>query len=471
VDAELPFEVLVLEDEPVMRRVLARAVRTSEPRARVSEAATEDSARALLRQRAFDLLFLDVRLSSDPEDTAGLDVLDDVRSLGSNAHVTIVSGHSELALVRRAFLSGANGYLEKGAYSPVDLANELAAARLRRAGANRVSPRADRPSVPSCAVDGLIGDGLAMRRLRETIARTARASEPVLILGETGTGKELVARAVHALDRAGHPFLPMNCGALPGPLFESTLFGHVRGSFTGADASRNGMLLDAEGGTVFLDEIGDLPREHQVALLRVVQQRVVLPLGGTREVPFQARILAATHVDLHGRVAEGRFREDLFHQLNVLELRVPSLRERAEDIPLLCDALLAKADPERTKRLSTAALDALMRAPLRGNVRELENLLRRAVLLAGGDVIEVADLRLHPGLASADRGDKLASMFMELPGAHNEKIDALERSVLDRTLRACHDNGTAAARQLGLDRKAFARRSQRLGVPSSRPKR
>ncbi len=253
-----------------------------------------------------------------------------------------------------------------------------------------------------------MGHSHAMGALRELVARVARSQAPVHITGESGTGKELVARLIHDSGaRADAPFVPVNCGAIPSELMESELFGHKRGSFTGAIADKRGLVQSAEGGTLFLDEVADLPLHMQVKLLRLIQEKTVRPIGEQREVPVDVRVLSATHKSLSELVAQGRFREDLFYRINVIEIRVPALREHAEDIPELADAMLQRLSARIGAQLPTATPEAravLQRYAFPGNVRELENILERAIALSSSGVIDIEDLQLrHPTAVDGSR--------------------------------------------------------------------
>src|SRR5208283_2818183 len=246
----------------------------------------------------------------------------------------------------------------------------------------------------------LLGHSMAMQNLRELIARVARSQAPVHITGESGTGKELVARLIHGLGaRSAAPFVPVNCGAIPSELMESEFFGHRRGSFTGAVSDKQGLIQSAEGGTLFLDEVADLPLHMQVKLLRVIQEKAIRPIGEQRETPIDVRVLSATHKNLSELVAEGKFREDLFYRVNVIELRVPSLRERPEDVPELAEAILRRLGRRMkitTPALSHEALAALEAYGFPGNVRELENILERALTLSTSGEVRASDIQLRP---------------------------------------------------------------------------
>jgi two-component system response regulator PilR (NtrC family) len=303
---------------------------------------------------------------------------------------------------------------------------------------------------------------------------------PVLVHGESGTGKELVARAIHDVSPRGQmPFVAVNCGAIPENLLEAEFFGYRKGAFTGANEDREGFFQAAQGGTLFLDEIGDLPLAMQSKLLRVIQERAVRPIGATAEQAVNVRIVSATHRDLGAEVHAGRFRQDLFYRLNVIQIIIPPLRERISDLPAICAAVLARiaADAGITPvpTLSPGALDHLLRYPFAGNVRELENLLHRALALAGGTVIERADLGL-PETAFADTIDEPPRALAEpaeaapavapvpLPNDLAAYLDDVERDILERALERHRYNRTAAGASLGLSLRQMRYRMARLGI-------
>src|ERR1700741_490164 len=343
----------------------------------VTTADTIGAATRELRGGAFDLCLTDMRLP----DGDGLDIVEWIQTHKPQTPVAVITAHVNVETAVRALNLGAFDSISK----PLDVAalRKLIAATLKLGGSSESTLQL--PQIK------LLGRSPAMEQLREMIERVARSQAPVHIYGESGTGKELVAHLIHdAGARRDGPFVPVNCGAIPTELMESELFGHKKGSFTGAIADKQGLIQSAEGGTLFLDEIADLPLHMQVKLLRVIQEKSVRPVGESKEEPVDVRILSATHKNLADLVAEGRFREDLFYRINVIEMRVPSLRERKEDSPELAEALLARlgrrmrVDPPR---LDSSALTALREYSFPGNVRELENVLERATTLCAGGVI------------------------------------------------------------------------------------
>src|SRR6267142_1163101 len=313
------------------------------------------------------------------------------------------------------------------------------------------------------AAQRLLGASPAMQNMREMIARVARSQAPVHIFGESGTGKELVAKLIHESGpRRDGPFVPVNCGAIPTELMESELFGHKRGSFTGAVSDKRGLIQSAEGGTLFLDEIADLPLHMQVKLLRVIQEKAVRPLGEQLEVGVDVRVLSATHKNLSTLVAEGKFREDLFYRVNVIELRVPSLRERPEDVAELAEVILrrlGRSMKTSSPMLGKDALDALEVYAFPGNVRELENILERAITLSASGEVRASDIQLRP-----TRGDALAGANTPSGGALGNHLEDIERDAIRRALEQTRYNKTAAAKVLGMSFRALRYRIKKLGI-------
>jgi len=340
-------------------------------------------------------------------------------------------------------------------------------------------------AAPGAQGPRLLGHSPVMAALRQLIARVARSQAPVHITGESGTGKELVARLIHDSGaRADGAFVPVNCGAIPSELMESELFGHKRGSFTGAVADKKGLLQSAEGGTLFLDEVADLPLHMQVKLLRVIQEKTVRPVGEQREVAIDVRVLSATHKPLAELVSQGRFREDLYYRINVIELQVPALRDHAEDIQELAASMLQRLSARSgvsTPRLSSEAQDALQSYAFPGNVRELENILERALALSAPGLIDVGDLQLRPvstaptpaGSAAslpapgepAGSAPATAALAASAPGgALGDQLEHMEREAIIRALEQTRYNKTAAARLLGMSFRALRYRVKKLGI-------
>jgi DNA-binding NtrC family response regulator len=312
-----------------------------------------------------------------------------------------------------------------------------------------------------------VGSSPSMERVKRLVGRVADADAPVLIQGETGSGKEMVARAIHhGGRRSNQPFLAVNCSALPGTLIESLIFGHQRGAFTGAVQRVRGQLELAGGGTLLLDEIAEMPGELQAKLLRVLEDRRFRPLGAEEELPLRARVLAATHVDLQRRIAEGLFREDLFYRLNVVSIEVPPISERGDDVVELLHAF--SGDLQRKLRFTERAIDWIRMRRWPGNVRELRNAVERLALLSDSDVIDVPVLEELIGAQLGDGAreiDKMARAILALPNRIGSKLDVLERAVLHHAIEMCSGNKSAAARLLGVHRKSLERRLHSLAEP------
>jgi DNA-binding NtrC family response regulator len=457
------MKILIVDDQRSARRVLREMISTLQD-VEIFEAGTVADALAAVERTPPDLLLLDIRLSSDARDRGGLDVLRKLRSTGSGIPAVMVTSLVELGEIREAMRSGAQDYVLKDELCPEMLLPVVESFRERLALRGEVARLRERVE-GAWGIGAIVGSSRAMENVRRLVRRVADASATVLIRGDTGTGKELVARALHELSpRRNSPFIAVNCSALPGTLIESLVFGHERGAFTGAERRTRGQLELAGSGTILLDEIAEMPGELQAKLLRVLEDRRFRPLGAEEERPLQARVLAATHVDLERRIAEGRFREDLFYRLNVVTIPVPSLAERVQDIPELVFSFVS--DLPRKLRFSEAAMDWLSRRPWSGNVRELRNVIERIALLAEDDAIDVPTLEElasvpSPGDARIEIG-RMARSLLALPDRLGSKLDVIERAVLHHAIESCGGNKSAAARLIGVDRKALERRWERL---------
>src|ERR1700732_2134383 len=369
--------VLVVDDEPDLCELLSITLQRMDLDPRT--AATVGAAQRMLKTERYDLCLTDMQLP----DGDGLELVEWIQQYAPTVPVAVITAHGNMETAVRALKLGAFDFVSK----PLDLAG------LRKLVATAIKMSDDHAGDTAVYGPQLLGTSSVMEKLREMIHRVARSQAPVHISGESGTGKELVAKLIHESGpRRDGPFIPVNCGAIPTELMESELFGHKRGSFTGAVSDKKGLIQSAEGGTLFLDEIADLPLHMQVKLLRVIQEKAVRPIGEQLEVGVDVRILSATHKNLSALVAEGKFREDLFYRVNVIELRAPSLRERPEDVPELAEAILRRLG-RRMKitppMLSQEARAALVSYPFPGNVRELENILERAITLStSGEISE-----------------------------------------------------------------------------------
>jgi two-component system response regulator PilR (NtrC family) len=464
-----PSSALIVDDEHDIRELLVLTL--GRMGLRTDTAANMAAARAQLAQHSYDLCLTDMRLP----DGSGIDLVAEISAHHPNTPTAVITAFGNVEAAVDALKAGAFDFVSK----PVDLAvlrglvqRALDLNQRRREVGDKL--RAD------AGLGRLGGHSPAMQTLRATVAKVARSQAPIAINGESGVGKELVARTIHAEGgRASGPFVPVNCGAIPAELMESEFFGHKKGSFTGAHADKAGLFQAADGGTLFLDEIAELPLPMQVKLLRAIQEKSIRPVGASTEVQVDVRILSATHKDLGALVADGRFRHDLYYRINVIELRVPPLRERGDDLPILADAILsrlAQGQGRAVPQLGPDALAALRAYPFPGNVRELENILERALALADGDLIEAADLRLPAGGSSkpttaapapapavgADPRtlDPRDTASSRLP----EYMEQLERDAIQQALLENRYNKTRAAQALGITFRALRYKLKKLGI-------
>ena len=464
--------VLVVDDEADLCELLSLTL--GRLGLDVDTADSVGSARDLLARNRYSLCLTDMRLP----DGTGIELVREVAARGDTP-IAVITAYGSAENAVAALKAGAFDYLAK----PVDL-EQLRL--LVRSALARPPAGGSPPQQQMRGIDRLRGEAPSMRHLRSMIERLAHSMAPVAIFGESGSGKELVARAIHdASARRLMPFVAVNCGAIPEALMEAEFFGYKKGAFTGAERDRDGFFHAAAGGTLFLDEVAELPLAMQVKLLRSIQERRVRKVGSTTEDPVDVRILSATHQDLAKLVAAGRFRQDLYYRLNVIELHVPSLRERSEDIAMLADVILdrlaQRAGAERV-RLSPEALRELRSYPFPGNVRELENVLERGVALAAGRELTAADLMLPavetPSEADADEPVPAFAEEVEpvsdaegvdlppdgVPPDLPAYLDAVESAALRAALRKTGGNRTAAAQLLGLTFRQFRYRMQRLGL-------
>ncbi len=450
--------VLVVDDEPDLVELVSLTL--ARMQLDTQSAGDVTGAKKLLKAHSFDLCLTDMRLP----DGDGLDLLEWINTHKPGMPCAVITAHGNVESAVRALKLGAFDFVSK----PLD----LGVLRKLVASAIKLSSSADTAQTTRQG-PLLVGRAPVMDRLREMIARVARSQAPVHVSGESGTGKELVARMIHSSGaRADGPFVPVNCGAIPSELMESELFGHKRGSFTGAVADKPGVIQSAEGGTLFLDEVADLPLHMQVKLLRVIQEKAVRPVGEQREVPVDVRIVSATHKNLAELVATGRFRQDLYYRINVIELRVPALRDRREDIPDLAEAIVRRLSRRlgiAAPSLSMDALRALGEYPFPGNVRELENILERSLALCSGSTIDAGDLELRQAPAPlADTASALGNAAPNAPtsgsGALGDQLEELERAAIVKALEQTRYNKTAAAKLLGMTFRALRYRIKKLGI-------
>lgn len=438
-------KVLVVDDEADLRELLDMTLARMGLTAAL--AGTVQEAKRLLGEQSFQLCLTDMKLP----DGDGLQL---VRHIGEHCRdlpVAVITAYGSLDNAVTALKAGAFDYLAK----PVSLD------QLRALVRSAISLPGPGERAPAHEGEGTL-DGVSanMEQVRALIEKLSRSQAPVHIYGESGSGKELAARMVHGGSaRKEGPFIAVNCGALPEQLMESEFFGYRKGAFTGADADRDGFFQAASGGTLFLDEVGDLPLSMQVKLLRALQEKRVRRVGSQQEEAVDVRIISATHRSLKQLVDAGRFRQDLYYRLNVIDLRMPSLRERREDIPVLAKALLAKVSGGRVHPdFTQAALEALCTYPFPGNVRELENVIERACALVSGPVIDAHDLQLEPG------PDEAAPPPGERTLPLQEHLDRVERQAIDDALRQTRFNRTAAAKLLGVTFRSLRYRMERLGM-------
>ncbi|MBJ6762543.1 sigma-54-dependent Fis family transcriptional regulator [Myxococcaceae bacterium JPH2] len=452
--------ILVVDDHVEMGRMLQEPLQDAGYRVELATGGAE--ALKLLRTRPYDAVLSDLRMAQ----VDGLDVLDGARAVDPELPVLLMTAFGGVESAVEAMRRGAYHYFTK----PFRLDEVLL--YLRRALEDR-QLRAEHRALKQASterrgVGALVGKGAAMRGLYALLDRVAHASAPVLLRGESGSGKELVARALHSEgERASGPFVAVNCTALPAQLLESELFGHLKGAFTGATAARRGLFVEADGGTLFLDEIGDMPTELQARLLRVLENGEVRAVGSDTSRTVDVRIVAATHQDLETRVREGRFRADLFYRLNVVTLRVPPLRERKEDIPLLVEHFIARSRARNPRSLVAAfspEVVALLGAQSwPGNVRELENLVERLVVLVPQETVDVDTLRLHAPSAGPESHPLAVAQDELWP------LRRLEGEYIAWMVARCGGNKTRAAEVLGIDVSTIHRREREKGeVPGGR---
>ena len=433
---------LVVDDEPDIRELIEITLERMD--VVTTAVANLGDAYAAAKKSPFDLCLTDMRLP----DGNGIDFIRHMHQHHPGVPVAMITAHGNMSSAIEALKAGAFDFVSK----PVDLQvlRNLVGTALKLGDRAATSNRS------------LIGNAPSMQDVRNTIAKLARSQAPVYISGESGTGKELVARMIHEQGpRADRPFVPVNCGAIPEELMESELFGHKKGSFTGAVADKLGLFQAVDGGTLFLDEVADLPFAMQVKMLRAIQEKCVRPVGVEREVAVDVRILSASHKDLDAMVKLGQFRQDFYYRLNVINLHVPALRERPGDIRLLAEHILERLASQgggQPSVLSDAAVEALERYAFPGNVRELENILERAMTLCDGNLIGAADLAIQEEYVAAGAAEEGGD------DALDAVLESVEKQTILNALEQSRWNKTAAAKLLGISFGALRYRMQKLGL-------
>ncbi|HUY81828.1 MAG TPA: sigma-54 dependent transcriptional regulator [Acidobacteriaceae bacterium] len=455
------MHVLIVDEDPTVRSACCEiaAARGFVPFG-VSDLA---AARSLLRGNSVDILILDLKSPAG----AGLELLEEVRLLHPQIAVIVMTAYATVTSAVEAMRTGANDYLSKP-FEIDELATVLARAAERRS-VDTASRRLREKLRSQQGLGNLIGNSPEMEKIYRILSKVAQTTHPVLILGESGTGKELIARSIHSNSPSStRPFLPVDCGSLVPTLIESELFGHVKGAFTGATRGKEGLLASAEGGTVFLDEIGEMPLDLQARMLRALQEKEIRPVGATHRVPINCRILAATNRDLATMVAQGRFRKDLYYRLNVVALRIPPLRDRREDIPLLAAHFLNRMSRNNGTKytLSDDALRTMSEYAWPGNVRELENSIERACALCSGPVLRLSDLptqlqdfHLHTWRTLSSAEEKKSSQASDVT-----PLADLERQAILDTLRQLNGDKLTAARLLGIGKTTLYRKLKEYGI-------
>ncbi len=462
--------VLIVDDEPDIRELLEITLgRMSLGTASVADLS---SAREILSKEEFNLCLTDMRLP----DGDGIELVEHIQSDYNQIPVAVITAHGSTETAIKALKAGAFDFVSK----PVDLQKlrDLVESALRLSTESEVNT-AQQSTVSADAISTITGHSPRILALREQIGKLARSQAPIYISGESGAGKELAARAIHEQSsRRDGPFVAVNCGAIPEELMESELFGHLKGSFTGADQDKQGLFQAANAGTLFLDEVADLPLHTQVKLLRVIQEKAVRPVGSQKEEAVDVRLLSATHKNLSKEVEQGRLRQDLFFRINVIELAVPALRERLDDLPELSAALLSKIAAENDIpecSLSEEALSALKDYSFPGNVRELENILQRAATLCEDNVITLANLEFMAAPSVDTVAEQVTEneptavaspkeLTMDEDFSLEKHLEAIEIEAIEKALEETRWNKTAAAKKLGMSFRSLRYRLKKLGL-------
>ena len=452
--------VLIVDDEPDIRELLD--ITLSRMGLQTHSAATLEEAKELVARVQPDLCLTDMRLP----DGNGISLVQYIQQEFPHIPVAMITAHGSVETAISALKAGAFDFISK----PVELEN------LRRLISSALQLQADTSQAQDALDQGMIGSAPVIQTLRQQISRLARSQAPVHIHGESGSGKEVVARLIHNNGpRATGAFVAVNCGAIPPELMESELFGHVKGSFTGASQDKEGLFQAASGGTLFLDEVADLPLAMQVKLLRAIQEKTIRPVGASEEQHTDIRLLSATHKDLANEVEIGNFRQDLYYRINVIDVRVPSLRERLEDVPALTKNILTRigtAHGTAEARLENSAVNALNNYTFPGNVRELENILERALALSEGDTIIADDLQfssatIRDSASSQDGNSERSNKAYESHDAYGDLegyLEDIEREMISRALEQSRWNKTETAKMLGISFRSLRYRQKKLGL-------
>jgi len=445
---------LIIDDEPDIRELLD--ITLQRMNVNTCSAGTVGEAMALLEKQPFDLCLADMRLP----DGNGIDIVHHIAATHPDMPVAMITAHGNMDTAVEALKAGAFDFVSKPVDLPVLRKLVETALRLRTFG-----DKDTQEASPS--ENDLLGKSAAMRGIRGMIGKLARSQAPVFVSGESGTGKELASRLIHDKSpRSEKPFVAVNCGAIPGELMESELFGHVKGSFTGATHDKEGLFQAADGGTLLLDEVADLPLSMQVKLLRAIQEKRVRPVGSAQEIKIDVRLISASHKDINQMVANGEFRQDLFYRLHVIELIMPPLRDRREDIPVMLDHILSRVSNDTgisKPRIEREALKALYEHDYPGNVRELENILERACALCEDGLIQASDLGLNSVYHHTETPQR------QVNGDLEGYLAEVEREVIEQALATTHWNRTAAAKKLGLTLRSMRYRMEKLGLEQSEP--
>lgn len=458
-------KVLIVDDEPDIRELLE--ITLGRMQLNTTSACDLQQARHMLTQEHYHLCLTDMRLP----DGDGIDLVREIQQHYPDMPVAVITAHGSTETALQALKAGAFDFVSK----PVDLIKlrSLVSTALKLSEDSEPAKQ----QTNGATTDSIIGQSREIAHLKQQIAKLARNQAPVFISGESGSGKELVARSIHALGpRRDKPFIAINCGAIPTELMESEFFGHKKGSFTGAGQDKKGLFQAAQGGSLFLDEIADLPLNMQVKLLRAFQEKTIRPVGSQTEVPVDVRIISATHKNLSREVELGNLRQDLFYRINVIELNVPPLRKRRRDIPLLAQHMLDRFSQESgtdTVRIAESALQQLLGYDFPGNVRELENILQRACALADNNQIQHFDLPVNNVHSSAD--NNLNGVSEPAPAVNidpslvesfslERHLAEVEKNAIETALQETRWNKTEAARKLGMSFRSFRYRVKKLGL-------